>query len=164
MPWAPALKRCSSGFHTPPPVTTAATSTPEFVAIRVPPPCLGLVLRKEFLEDAKTCEEGRRYEISIPISSMANPPCTREASQDLVIASVSTSMVSHPQSIGEASQAQTPSWYDHNVDQFKYVFKKTPKSDKERRAKTLALGSAHESRVLCRRGLILMIHQKFRII
>ncbi|GLJ54538.1 hypothetical protein SUGI_1171320, partial [Cryptomeria japonica] len=52
----------------------------------------------------------RVEEISIPISSMANPPLfTREASQDPVIATISTSMVSHPQSIGEASQAQTPS-------------------------------------------------------
>ncbi|GLJ53328.1 hypothetical protein SUGI_1137200 [Cryptomeria japonica] len=47
-------------------------------------------------------------------------------------------------SIGEASQAQTPSRYDHNVDPFKYVFKKTPKSDKERRAKTLAPRAADE--------------------
>ncbi|XP_057846545.2 uncharacterized protein LOC131056210 [Cryptomeria japonica] len=110
-------------------------------------------------------DQERADEISIPILSMANPPpYTGEASQDPVIASVSTSMVSHPQSIGETSQAHTPSRYDHNVDQFKYVFKKTPKSDKERRAKTLAPGSVDESRVLRRRGLILMIHHKFRII
>ncbi|XP_057852946.1 uncharacterized protein LOC131063174 [Cryptomeria japonica] len=89
--------------------------------------------------------EERAEEISIPISSMANPPpCTREASQDPVIATVSTSMVSHPQSIGEASQAHTPSRYDHNMDPFKYVFKKNPKSDKERRAKTLAPKSTDE--------------------
>ncbi|GLJ26694.1 hypothetical protein SUGI_0519600, partial [Cryptomeria japonica] len=87
----------------------------------------------------------RAEEISIPISSMANPPpCTGEAYQDPVIATVSTSMVSHPQSIGEASEAQTCSRYGHNVDPFKYVFKKTPKSDKERRAKTLAPGSTDE--------------------
>ncbi|GLJ25192.1 hypothetical protein SUGI_0482010 [Cryptomeria japonica] len=39
---------------------------------------------------------------------------------------------------------KTPSWYDHNVDPFKYVFKKTPKSEKERRAKTLAPRVADE--------------------
>ncbi|GLJ46996.1 hypothetical protein SUGI_0991930 [Cryptomeria japonica] len=96
-------------------------------------------------KDSSKTPKRRKKEISIPISSMANPPpCTGEASQDPVIATVSTSMVSHPQSIGEASQAQTPSRYDHNVDPFKYVFKKTPKSDKERRAKTLAPRSADE--------------------
>ncbi|XP_057838157.1 uncharacterized protein LOC131048282 [Cryptomeria japonica] len=110
-------------------------------------------------------DQEREEEISIPISSMTNPPpCTREASQDPVIATVSPSMVSHPQSIEEASQAQTPSRYDHNVDPFKYVFKKTPKSDKERRAKTLAPRSVNESHVLHQRSLILMIHHKFRII
>ncbi|XP_059073897.1 uncharacterized protein LOC131060478 [Cryptomeria japonica] len=78
-------------------------------------------------------DQERAEEISIHISSMANPPpCTGEASQNPVIATVSPSMVSHPQSIGEASQAQIPSRYGHNVDPFKYVFKKTPKSDKER--------------------------------
>ncbi|XP_059076204.1 uncharacterized protein LOC131875633 [Cryptomeria japonica] len=87
----------------------------------------------------------RAEQISIPISSMVNPPpCTGEAYQDLVMATISTSMVSHPQSIREASKAQTPSRYGHNMDPFKYLFKKTPKSDKERRAKILALGSADE--------------------
>ncbi|GLJ53874.1 hypothetical protein SUGI_1150600 [Cryptomeria japonica] len=55
-----------------------------------------------------------------------------------VIAIVSPSMMSHPQSIREASQAPPPSQFGHNVDLFKFVFKKTPKSDKERRVKKLA--------------------------
>ncbi|GLJ39755.1 hypothetical protein SUGI_0812610 [Cryptomeria japonica] len=89
--------------------------------------------------------EERAEEISIVASSMASPPlCTREASQDLVIVTVSPSMVSHPQSIGEASQAPPPSWFGHNVDPFKFVFKKTLETEKKRRAKTLDMRSVDE--------------------
>ncbi|XP_059067230.1 uncharacterized protein LOC131042742 [Cryptomeria japonica] len=92
---------------------------------------------------SKTPKRVKKRPLSfVDMLNAPDSPANQESAK--VIATVSTSMVSHPQSIGEASEAQTCSRYGHNVDPFKYVFKKTPKSDKERRAKTLALGSADE--------------------
>ncbi|GLJ42301.1 hypothetical protein SUGI_0875730 [Cryptomeria japonica] len=106
--------------------------------------CEGVELRED-----QDVDENVGY-TGTPSASRARPKknnsskTPKRVKKDPVIATISTSMVSHPQSIGEASQAQTPSRYDHNVDPFKYVFKKTLKSDKERRAKTLGPRAADE--------------------
>ncbi|GLJ16499.1 hypothetical protein SUGI_0281680 [Cryptomeria japonica] len=103
----PQTQDATAVSHTPPPVTIAATSMPEFVGYTGTPSASRACPMKK---DSSKMPKQRAEEISIPISSMANPPpCTGEASRDLVIAIVSISMVSHPQSIGEASQAHTPS-------------------------------------------------------
>ncbi|GLJ35047.1 hypothetical protein SUGI_0705350 [Cryptomeria japonica] len=109
---------------------------------------LSVIKKQESNRDLRRNHRYRAEEISIAVSSMVSPPlCTGEASQDPVIEIVSLSMVSHPQSIREASQTR----YGHNVDPFKYVFKKAPKSNKERKAKRLAPRSSDEPRTTLKR-------------
>ncbi|GLJ50626.1 hypothetical protein SUGI_1078500 [Cryptomeria japonica] len=100
---------------------------------------------KEILEDAKTWEE-----------DMLNAPDMPEDREraERSISGFATTAPSMP----------PPSWFNHNLEPLKKVFKRNPKADKEKIEKTVDPRSTDESRVLHRRGLILMIHHKYRII